>query len=48
MSDDKTITISVELYEELIADQEFLEALQGCGVDNWEGYDMAQEMISDD
>lgn len=48
MNDDKTITISVELYEELIADQSFLEALQGAGVDNWEGYDAAQEMMSDD
>jgi len=43
-----TITISVELYEELIADQSFLEALRGCGVDNWEGYGEAQNMVSND
>lgn len=45
---DETITISVEKFDELLAAQNFLEALLGCGVDNWEGYEMAQEMVSDD
>lgn len=44
---DETITISAETYKELVAAQNFLEALQGCGVDNWEGYDMAQEMYQE-
>ena len=26
-------------------DLEFLDALQGAGVDNWEGYEMAQEAM---
>ena len=30
-------------YEQLL---EFLEALQASGVDNWEGYEAAQEMIA--
>ena len=25
---------------------DFLAALEACGVDNWEGYDQAQEMVS--
>jgi len=44
----ETITITVEQFNQLIADQNFLEALRGAGVDNWEGYDIAQEMMSDD
>lgn len=42
----ETITITVEEHEELVAAQNFLETLQGCGVDNWAGYEMAQEMMS--
>lgn len=26
---------------------EFLDALEACGVDNWEGYALAQEAISE-
>ena len=37
----KTVTISVEEYEELIDDAEFLRALRMAGVDNWDGYDEA-------
>lgn len=48
MEADKTITILTERYKELVADQNFLRALQGAGVDNWEGYDAAQEMMSND
>ena len=43
----ETITIPASEYRELVASQNFLEALQGCGVDNWDGYEMAQEMMSD-
>ena len=29
----------------LIKDQDFLECLEGCGVDNWCGYEEAQEQF---
>ena len=48
MSDDKTITISVELYEELVTAQNFLLGLKDCGIDNWlASYGEAQEMSDD-
>ena len=37
----KTVTISVEEYNELLDDAEFLNALRMAGVDNWDGYDEA-------
>ncbi len=40
-----TVTISKTLYDQLVADSEFLEALKGAGVDNWEGYDHALESL---
>lgn len=41
----KTITIPQERYDELVEAEEFLNALQNAGVDNWEGYDIAQESM---
>lgn len=35
---EKTITISVEEYDELRATQAHMEVLEARGVDNWEGY----------
>lgn len=32
------ITISMEEYNRLLADSEFLANLRAAGVDNWEGY----------
>ena len=37
----KTVTISVEEYNDLLDDAEFLNALRMAGVDNWDGYDEA-------
>lgn len=37
------ITILKEEYDKLKDDQLFLMHLQGAGVDNWEGYDIAVE-----
>lgn len=34
----ETITISVKLYEELLADSRLLAHLHAAGVDNWDGY----------
>jgi len=45
--DDCLVTITPEEYKELIDDQQFLYALQACGVDNWEGYSEAQAMMED-
>jgi hypothetical protein len=39
------ISISKERYDELIAVEEKLSALECAGVDNWEGYDFAMEDI---
>lgn len=36
-----TITIPLGEYNQLLADQALLRALQGAGVDNWSGYDEA-------
>lgn len=44
---EKTITITIEEYDELLEDSRFLCALQGAGVDNWNGYENAQEMIEE-
>ena len=32
------------LYDELLDDQEFLQALREAGVDNWDGYDFALQV----
>ena len=42
-----TVTISTKEYSELIHDQKFLYALQGAGVDNWDGYDFACEAFGE-
>ena len=42
---DGTVTISQEDYDELVSDQQFLRALQGAGVDNWDGYEYAVEAL---
>lgn len=44
---ENTITIPLKEYNQLIHDQEFLQALQAAGVDNWEGYDYAWEIMKD-
>lgn len=36
--------LSDEEYKELIEARDFLECLEGAGVDNWEGYDYAREL----
>lgn len=41
------VMITVEQYKKLNDDQDFLACLQGCGVDNWEGYSDAQEMFEE-
>ncbi len=39
------ITITKELYEELLEDSRFLRCLEACGVDNWDYYEEAKELL---
>lgn len=44
---EKTVTITESEYDRLFEDSQMLEALDACGVDNWEGYERAQEMVEE-
>lgn len=46
MSD--TVTISGTEYVRLLEDSQLLNALRAAGVDNWEGWDHALEMLEED
>lgn len=41
------IEITKDEYEQLKKDSAFLDALRGAGVDNWEGYELAQESLEE-
>ncbi len=41
------ILVDKEEYEKLLEDSEWLRCLEAAGVDNWEGYDYAQELIDE-
>jgi len=43
-----TITISKKEYESLLEDSNWLNALENAGVDNWDGYSFAQELLEED
>lgn len=40
------INISKDRYEELLEAERMLDCLEGCGVDNWPGYDDAMKMFN--
>lgn len=44
---EKMVTITEAEHEKLLEDSRFLCALQNAGVDNWDGYEEAQEMIAE-
>ena len=44
---EETITISMAEYNKLIKESQFLDALIAAGVDNWIGYDSAQEILEE-
>lgn len=46
--EDELITITKEELNNLIERSEFLECLEACGVDNWQGYDDAWEMMNEE
>jgi len=41
------VQITKKYYEELVEAQAKLDALEGAGVDNWEGYDDAMERLAE-
>lgn len=43
-----SVTISASEYEELLSDAQFMRCLEAAGVDNWEGYDIAKDMLKDE
>lgn len=42
------VTISWERYKELCECENFLHALQACGVDNWSGYSDALALLDEE
>jgi len=44
----ETVTISKDEYEELVEDVKFLRCLEAYGVNNWDGYEAAQEDFSNE
>lgn len=46
--DDETITITKKEYNSLLEDSKWLQALEGAGVDNWQGYDYAKELFNEE
>ena len=47
MSKEEIVTITQKEYNKLLEDSNFLEALKGVGVDNWEGYSEAFELLEE-
>ena len=46
--DEKMVTITEEEYDQLLKDSNFLNCLESCGVDNWDGYSYAREMMDEE
>ena len=42
---DDTVTILRRVYDQLQKDAHMLNALEACGVDNWEGYSDAHKYL---
>ena len=47
INEDGTVTLTREEFDELESDQHFLRCLEGAGVDNWDGYEIAQDVMED-
>lgn len=44
---EETVTISLKDYEQLMDDSQWLAALESAGVDNWEGFEFAMELLAE-
>ncbi len=44
---DETVAISKAVYARLLKRDAWLSCLEGAGVDNWDGYDYAQELAGE-
>lgn len=44
----ETVTITKEEYDDLLETKCWADALEAAGVDNWEGYDYAMEILDED
>lgn len=42
------ILIDRDLYDSLMEDRRWVNALEGAGVDNWSGYDYAMELFKEE
>lgn len=42
------VTISKTEYESLLEDSAWLNALESAGVDNWDGYDFARDLLQEE
>ena len=45
---DETVTITKKEYDQFVEDTRWLRALEAAGVDNWEGYDIAQDIFDEE
>jgi hypothetical protein len=46
-NDEEMVKIGKEEYKHLLEDSDTLSALEEAGVDNWEGYDDAMDILRD-
>lgn len=44
-AENETVTLTKAEYERMLERLEWLDCLEAAGVDNWEGYDIALEML---
>ena len=47
MTKDEVVTISKQEYDQLVKDSIWLSCLESAGVDNWDGFDMAQDIYDE-
>lgn len=48
MDPKKLITVFQDSYDKLVQDSNFLNALISVGVDNWSGYEEAQNIVNEE
>ena len=46
--DEEMVTITKASYDRLQEADAFLDALEAAGVDNWDGYAMARDILNED